>query len=245
MTKRQKHKLYRLLTQTFGDPLKMDNAQKRRVLVPLGGWLKQSKGNTEGGWNFRNYVADLPERDYNGEDPLAASNTIYRRHALKALSAVRLPPSHWKIGVVVQFPKANENLGIPKTAPDYGYAPRSAKWDYVTKDSGKALTILIPVNYHLTVAKAGLYNDRRRIIQRIWNHRVYSDKETWECSYWDLTGLSREEITWTTAKWHEGYVVRTSTQMAVGPSLSKALGLAMQRTVQGSIKSIMSDGEDD
>ena len=114
-------------------------------------------------------------------------------------------------------------------------------WDHIVKQSGKALSITIPVNYHLTVAKHGLQSDGRKIIQRVWNHREYSEKETWECFYWDFSGLTKEESSWSKARYCQGFVVKVAGNLFVDTSLSKAVALATLRTVRAGIKSVLGD----
>ena len=154
---------------------------------------------------------------------------------MKAMSSPPLPAMHWDF---YRFIKRVKSYNPPDSSL-VPWAPRSVGWDYIGKGDGKRLSLVFPINYHITVPK-DVHLDGRKIVQRVWNHRVYSDKETWECSYYDLSGLTKDESSWKKAKWQTGWIVKMETAFAVEKTLPRAILIADKRVIRGAVKSIIS-----
>lgn len=238
MGKKTKREIYKTLTRSFGDPTKLSERRKRQILTILGGWVGQ---NLDESFRLRlGFALNLSRR--------TADSTFYRpplftKHAIESRSQPG-PNWHWKIDRKIMLPK-KKILGAEKiNRGDMSDFSPANTWDHIQKLDGKRIAVAFPVNYHLTVPPE-IRVIGKKIVQKVWNHRVYTDKETWECYYWDFTKLGREESTWSQATWHEGFVVKMATSSAVEPTLSRAITMATGRTVRGSIRSILSDRESD
>jgi len=240
--KRDKKTLYRLLTKQLGDPKTMTMDKRENLINLLGGWLGQVNDPNEVLSMRRRHRIPYPSRHKSSD----TKQTIYEKHATKARWCSDQPAWHWKVDRLVQLPKqtdSNKKLGVP-ALPSSSSAPAGSSWDWIRKGTGKHLQIMIPMNYHLTVQKNDLCIIDRKIIQRVWNYRAYSDKEVWECTYWDFTKLGRDESSWAKAKWKTGFVVKMAVASAVEESLSRALSMAQSRVVRMGINSILSDTDE-
>lgn len=240
MQNRQKRATHKFLTKTFGNPLTMSERRRRDILILLGGWLRQHEVPAS-----RIHITNnLRVRDDHGYDStIDRPQRMFVKHAGLALVASAPPKWHWRINRRILLPKGQElkSLGVPTSGwePDR-YLHCRHGWRWIEKGDGKSLSIVLPVNYHLTVP-ADIRVLDKKIVQRAWNHRVYSDKETWECTYWDFTKLTKDENSWTYAEWHSGFVVKMSAGIAVERTLARALTMATQRTVRAGVQSILSD----
>lgn len=234
MNHRTKRQLHGALGKLLGSPLNMSYRKKREILISLGGWLGQGLLIGE-----RGMKGLVPQRatEYETYKP-----SVFETHAIRAKNTFPNPGWHWKVYPKIKLPKVRGVLGIPKN-PDFDMVASEMGWNYIIKLDGKSLAVAIPVNYHLVVPK-DIRVIGRRMIQRVWNHRDYSDRETWECSYWDFSKLSREEGTWSLASWSEGYIVKMPTSIAVEPTLSRAITMATSRTVRGAVRSILRDSDE-
>lgn len=241
--KRDRKALYRLLSKQLGDPTKLSRDKRQRLHILLGGWLNQHTSQYE---RRRISNSGIPQSYRAAHYFKDTVDSIYEKHATAARWACPQPNWHWKVDRLVHLPKQNDinaRLGVP-AMPLSANAPPGMQWDWIHKGVGKNLQIMVPVNYHLTVHKQGLCTVDRKIVQRIWNHRVYSDKQVWECTYWDFSRLGKEEATWQSAKWKQGFVVKMDAGISVEESLTRALSLAQSRVVRAGINSILSDTDD-
>lgn len=242
MNKRTKQHIYRELTRAIGDPTKLSEAYRNRLVNLLGGWLGQHSDQSS-----RRHLSNYSQVSYpNRYNPPAEKVNIYEKHSSKAHWIAGQPNWHWKIERQVQLPKqdaVNCRLGVP-ALPHSWCAPSGAKWDWMHKGSGKSIQIMVPMNYHVAVYPHGISTVDRKIVQKVWNHRVYSDKEVWECTYWDFSKLNKDEASWTNAKWQTGFVVKMAVATAVEPTLNRALSMAQSRVVRTGINSILSDADD-
>jgi hypothetical protein len=232
VTKKVKRNLYRFLTRTCGDPRTMTETQRRRILILLGGWVGQHVVPARR-QNMRFNLAIIPRPTvYSKPPPL----NVFEKRASGLY--VAQPGWHWQINSRVMLPLTKTFM--PKYDDPTIYASRDKGWDWVEKQGGKCLSVVIPVNYRLTVPK-DIQIIGRKMIQRVWNHRVYSDKETWECSFWDFSCLNRDEDSFNEVKWAEGYVCKMATGSAVETTLARAIAMAKSRTIKSGFKSVLSD----
>lgn len=228
-----KTRVHRTLNKTFGDPTTMSNRQRMLVLAMVSGWVGQRK-NKSSNYGIAHNLVGRQHDPANAGPPVS----FVQRHASAGQSAfVRLaPPSHWVISPVTVYSDQAYRL-LPK---EIGVRPH---WGTIASPSRKQVEIGISMIYHLTVAKHGVSRDGKKLVQRIWDHRDYDDKQVWQCEFWDLSCLSSDEGSWMKATQHQGYVVKTATQVAVDVELQDALRTATRRTVRGAIKSILADVE--
>lgn len=233
MNKKDKRSLYRFLNRTYGDPQNMSRDMRRRLLIQIGGWVRQHQVPATR-HNLR-YELQISERPTNYTAP---AKTLFERRSEGVHIAT--PRWHWNIYSRIMLPKTKSF--IPQYVDPDMYADRSKGWDWVEKLGGKTVRVVIPVTYKLSIPE-GIRIIGKRMVQRVWNHRVYSDKETWECSYWDFSCLNRDESSFNEITWSEGYVVLMATGAAVEKTLTRAISMARSRTVKSGVKSILSDHE--
>lgn len=237
MNKRIKRKLYKSLTDLLGPSQDMSSRMTHETLILLRGWLDQKMGGSRGGLG----LPDHRRLDTIGD---LTQHNIFKKNFNKSLKLFRPPSSHWQIAPAIRRiaqTKQNHRLGVPE---EYLYRMDTVvgrPWGWLDKSQGKSLTILIPVNYGISVAKHGLWFDGRKVVQRIWDHRSYTNHDVWRCAYWDFSKLTREENSYINARHCEGYVVKTQTHIFIDETLSKAVSLSNRRTVMAGIKSVLSD----
>lgn len=236
MSNRGKREMHRALSRVFGSPTDMGLRQRRMITARFSEWIYQSKDG-KGRDRFRwEIVLGISQRGS------ARMKESYLTRAIpKAMYSFPRPKWHWKIDALVKLP-TNKDIRKKLMADSHftDAAPDGCKWDYMNKDRGKRIQVVIPVNYHLCVPE-GLRLFGKKIVQRTWNHRVYTDKEVWECTYWDFSGLSGSELSWTKAKWCMGFIVKMDVALAIEPTLSRAVSIALSRTVRKTVNSILSD----
>lgn len=233
MKKKSKRALYKTLRQLYGDPTNLSLVMRREIATVFGGWLLQHEVPASV-VHLRQSLL-VPGREGKATTTTLSKAEKIMDHARRAHSHTPKLNWHWKI--------------VPRIYPPKGVKDMRASWSdrrngktYIGKTNGKTLELVFPINYHINVPSDIRVIDRK-IIQSVTNHRVYSDKETWECAYYDLSGLGKEEATWTKAKWREGYLVKMATGMAAEQTLSRAIKLATGRTIRSSVRSILRDHE--
>lgn len=243
MSHRKKRAIYKSLSNIFGDPTKLSLFQRNAIINLLGGWTAQHRDGAVRRRIQLDTNVSLPNRYKTTEYKVS----IYEKAVVAAANSATQPNWHWKIRFLVQLPKqdaVNCRLGIPGIPTTYN-PPAGSAWNYIEKREGKNLSIIIPMNYHIAVVPHGVSRIGKKIVQRIWNHRSYTDKEVWECTYWDFSKLGKEENSWMNAKWRTGFVVKMAVGSAVEESLPRALTVAHNRVVRAGINSILSDGDDE
>lgn len=234
MNKSKKRVFYRTLNNLFGNPATMDMDVRKNIITLFAGWVKQNSPTAKKKMD-KYALYYLTERE--SFVPVVPVD-LYNKHAILSLEKFRKPSWYWKLAPLVRCPDKFPDFRIDRTI----YAPNPRlTWDWMDKGYNKHLSIMIPANYHNTVAKHGVHLDNKKLVQRIWNRREYTDMETWECSFWDFSHVTKSESSWTKAMWYEGFVVKTAINHAVDVSLQRAINLATRRTVTAGIKSILSD----
>ena len=227
LASKNRTRLFRQLDKVLGRPETMTDKKKKIVRELLGRWYYQ-KLNVDKRHFVNRYAETLTRRI--GEYKPYAQKKYFDDAAQKSKACFVGGFGRIVIKPLIKHP------AIPPTGTlnsvGVFLSPPEADWNYAFHQ-GSMTTIVIPANYYATVKRHGLQQDGRKIVQRIWNHRVYEDKETWECMYWHFSkGLPTH---------HSGYVCKTGTHISVHQTLNMALGMARKKTVASAIKSIMKD----
>jgi len=228
LASKSRTRLFRELDKVLGKPETMTDKKKRIVRELLGRWYYQKHGKKTGEYRY----AETLTRKQGNYKPYVQNKYFYDA-AIKSLACFPKSLGRTSIQSLVKHPDVvpADAILVPKLAKEILSAPRVG-WDYLSR-YGSMMTIVIPANYYATVKRHGVQMDGRKIVQRIWNHRVYEDKETWECMYWHVTSKVPTH--------HSGYVCKTGTHISVHQTLEMALGMAKKKTVAAAIKSIMKD----
>ena len=207
----------------------MTDKKKRIVKELLGRWYYQNLN----GKKDRNYrYAEQFTRRIGDYHPYVQKKYFYDA-VQKSYSCFDRVLGRITIRPLIKHPDVlpTGTLMVPKPPGEF-LSPVHVDWDYMLR-RGSTMDIVIPANYYATVKRHGLDRDGRKIVQRVWNHRVYEDKETWECMYWYVNPRSPSH--------HSGYICKTGTHISVHPTLEMALAMARKKTVASAIKSIMKD----
>ena len=232
LASKSRTRLFRELDRVLGRPETMTDKKKRIVRELLGRWYYQKLlgGKKDVGIIYRH--AETLTRKTSNYKPYVQNKYFYDA-AQKSLACFPKNMGRTSIRSLTKHPDVApaDAVLIPKPAGEILSAPRVG-WDYLSR-YGSTITIVIPADYYATVKRHGVQMDGRKLIQRIWNHRVYEDKETWECMYWHITSKVPTH--------HSGYVCKTGTHISVHKTLEMALGMARKKTVAAAIKSIMKD----
>jgi hypothetical protein len=231
LASKSRTRLFRELDKVLGRPENMTDKKKRIVRELLGRWYYQKNYNGKKESGHYRYAETLTRKT--GDYKPHVQKKYFYDAAIKSLACFPKSLGRTSIQSLIKHPDVApaDAVLIPKPAGEILSAPRVG-WDYLSR-YGSMMTIVIPANYYATVKRHGVQMDGRKIVQRIWNHRVYEDKETWECMYWHITSKVPTH--------HSGYVCKTGTHISVHPTLEMALGMARKKTVAAAIKSIMKD----
>ena len=231
LASKSRTRLFRELDRVLGKPETMTDKKKRIVRELLGRWYYQ-----------KNYNGRKVSGQYRYAETLTRKTGDYKPYVQKKYfyDAVQKSQACFNknVGRIIINTLIRHPSLLPKDAliPPYSVSqflsPADARWDHLHR-WGTTITIVIPADYYATVKRHGVQMDGRKLIQRIWNHRVYEDKETWECMYWHITSKVPTH--------HSGYVCKTGTHISVHPTLEMALAMARKKTVAAAIKSIMKD----
>jgi hypothetical protein len=230
LASKSRTRLFRELDKVLGRPENMTDKKKRIVRELLGRWY------------YQKLLGGKKETHYRYAETLTRKTSDYKPHVQKKYFYNAVQKSQACFEKTLGRITINTLIRHPATLPEGALmipnsvgallSPANAGWDSLTR-WGSTITILIPADYYATVKRHELERDGRKIVQRIWNHRVYEDKETWECMYWHVTRKSLSH--------HSGYVCKTGTHISVHQTLEMALGMARKKTVAAAIKSIMKD----
>jgi len=229
LASKNRTRLFRELDKVLGRPEIMTDKKKRIVRELLGRWYYQ-KLDGKKDTSYR-YAEQLTRRtgDYKPHVP----TKYFYAAALKSVVCFEKQLGRISMRGLVKYPNILPTNTLLTPIPvGMILSPRGADWDHLHR-RGSTIDIVIPANYYATVKRHGVARDGRKIVQRIWNHRVYEDKETWECMYWHVNPRS--------PTYHSGYVCKTGTHISVHPTLEMALAIARKKTVASAIKSIMKD----
>ena len=231
LASKSRTRLFRELDKVLGRPETMTDKKKRIVRELLGRWYYQKNYNGRKESGQYRYAETLTRKtgDYK---PYVQKKYFYDA-VQKSAACFDKQAGRITINALIRHPAILPEgaLMVPNSVGGF-LSPANADWNYLHR-WGSAITIVIPADYYATVKRHGLERDGRKIVQRIWNHRVYEDKETWECMYWHVTPKSMTH--------HSGYICKTGTHTSVHPTLEMALAMARKKTVAAAIKSIMKD----
>ena len=230
LASKSRTRLIRELDKVLGRPETMTDKKKKIVRELLGRWYYQKLSGGKKDMNYR-YAETLTRRtgDYK---PYVQKKYFYDA-VQKSQACFNKNVGRIIINTLIRHPSLlPKDALIPPYSVSQFLSPADARWDHLHR-WGTTITIVIPADYYATVKRHGLEKDGRKIVQRIWNHRVYEDKETWECMYWHVTPKSMTH--------HSGYICKTGTHTSVHPTLEMALAMARKKTVAAAIKSIMKD----
>ena len=229
LASKNRTRLFRELDKVLGKPETMTDKKKKIVRELLGRWYyQQLNGKKDGVYR---YAEQLTRRK--GDYHPHVQRKYFYAAALKSMECFERVLGRISIRPFIKHPDilpTSEVLGSRPAGEIL--SPRGVDWDYLHR-WGSRMDIVIPANYYATVKRHGLARDGRKIVQRIWNHRVYEDKETWECMYWHVNSRSPSH--------YSGYICKTGTHISVHPTLEMALAMARKKTVASAIKSIMKD----
>ena len=229
LASKNRTRLFRELDKVLGRPETMSDKKKWIVRELLGRWYYQRlNGKKDTGYR---YAEQLTRRT--GDYKPYVQRKYFHDAALKSTACFVRQLGRITIKPLIKRPDTLPTNALPGLISSATIlSTLHARWDDVHR-IGSAMDIVIPANYYATVKRHGLDRDGRKIVQRIWNHRVYEDKETWECMYWHVNSRSSSH--------HSGYICKTGTHISVHPTLEMALAMARKKTVAAAIKSIMKD----
>ena len=232
LASKSRTRLIRELDKVLGKPETMTDKKKKIVRELLGRWYYQKNYNGKKESGHYRYAETLIRKTGNYKPYV--QNKYFYNAAHKSLACFPKNMGRTSIQSLIKHPDVapTDAVLIPKPAGEILSAPRVG-WDYLSRYGSMMITIVIPANYYATVKRHGVQMDGRKLVQRIWNHRVYEDKETWECMYWHITSKVPTH--------HSGYICKTGTHISAHPTLEMALAMARKKTVAAAIKSIMKD----